>query len=242
MKKIVFILLFISGGQHLFAQTIKDLIKQKTKLLTQQSTTDNSGNEIANALKQALTIGAEKGSAALAQPDGFFKNAALKILLPPEAQKIESTLRSVGMNKQVDEAILSINRAAEDACKTAAPIFVSAIKEMTVTDAVNILKGADTAATSYLKRTTTAPLTSSFKPIIESSLQKTDATKHWNTLVSAYNKFSLRKLNPSLSDYVTQKALDGIYTQIAAEEKNIRQNPAARATDLLKKVFGGINR
>ncbi len=197
-----------------------------------------ANNEIANALKQALTIGAEKGAAELSKPDGFFKNAALKILLPPEAQKIESTLRSVGMGKQVDEAILSINRAAEDACKTAAPIFVSAIKDLTVTDAVNILKGNDTAATSYLKGTTTTPLTSAFKPIIEASLQKTDATKHWATLVSAYNKFSFRKLNPSLSDYVTQKALDGIYTQIATEEKSIRQNPAARATDLLKKVFG----
>lgn len=241
MKKILFILLFTSVGQTLFAQTLKDLIKQKTKQLTQQSTTANNGNEVANAIKQALTIGAEKGSAALSKPDGFFKNAALKILLPPEAQKIESTLRSVGMGKQVDDAILSINRAAEDACKTAAPIFVSAIKDLTVTDAVNILKGADTAATTYLKTATTAPLTNAFKPIIESSLQKTEATKHWSTLVNAYNKFSFRKLNPSLSDYVTEKALMGIYAQIALEEKNIRQNPAARATDLLKKVFGANN-
>lgn len=217
MKKIVFILLFTAALSSSFAQ---------------------ANNEIANALKQALIIGAEKGVAELAKPDGFFKNAALKILLPPEAQKIESTLRSVGMGKQVDEAILSINRAAEDACKTAAPIFVSAIKDLTVTDAVNILKGNDTAATSYLKGATTTPLTSAFKPIIEKSLQKTDATKHWTTLVSAYNKFSFKKLNPSLSDYVTEKALDGIYTQIASEEKNIRQNPVARGTDLLKKVFG----
>lgn len=217
MKKIVFLLLLMIGTTQLFAQV---------------------NNEIANALKQALTIGAEKGSAVLAQPDGFFKNAALKILLPPEAQKIESTLRSVGMGKQVDEAILSINRAAEDACKTAAPIFVSAIKDLTVTDAAMLLKGSDTAATSYLRSSTTIPLTNAFKPIIESSLQKTEATKQWSTLVNAYNKFSLRKLNPSLSDYVTQKALSGIYSQIALEEKNIRQNPAARATDLLKNVFG----
>lgn len=237
MKKILFFLLFTTVGTTLFAQSLKDLIQQKTKLLNKQTNADNSSNEIANALKQALTIGAEKGTAALAQPDGFFKNAALKILLPPEAKKIESTLRSVGMGKQVDEAILSINRAAEDACKTAAPIFVSAIKDLTVTDAVNILRGADTAATAYLKTSTKAPLTNAFKPIIETSLQKTEATKHWSTLVNAYNKFSLRKLNPSLSDYVTEKALTGIYSQIALEEKNIRQNPAARATDLLKKVF-----
>lgn len=194
--------------------------------------------DIAAGLKEALTIGATKGAAALSATDGFFKNAALKILLPPEAAKIERTLRSVGMGRQVDQAILSINRAAEDACKTAAPIFVNAIKQMTVTDAIGILKGADTAATSYLKRTTSAPLTSAFKPVIDSSLQKTNATKHWTSLVNAYNKFSLQKINPSLSDYVTEKALTGIYSQIALEEKNIRQNPAARATDLLKKVFG----
>lgn len=194
--------------------------------------------DIAAGLKEALTIGATKGAAALSATDGFFKNAALKILLPPEAAKIERTLRSVGMGRQVDQAILSINRAAEDACKTAAPIFVNAIKQMTVTDAIGILKGADTAATSYLKRTTSTPLTSAFKPVIDSSLQKTDATKHWTSLVNAYNKFSLQKINPSLSDYVTEKALTGIYSQIALEEKNIRQNPAARATDLLKKVFG----
>lgn len=194
--------------------------------------------DIAAGLKEALTIGATKGAAALSATDGFFKNAALKILLPPEAAKIERTLRSVGMGRQVDQAILSINRAAEDACKTAAPIFVNAIKQMTVTDAIGILKGADTAATSYLKRATSTPLTSAFKPVIDSSLQKTDATRHWTSLVNAYNKFSLQKINPSLSDYVTEKALTGIYSQIALEEKNIRQNPAARATDLLKKVFG----
>ncbi len=231
-------MLFTAGISSSFAQSLKDLIKQKTTQFNKSSSNGSTNNEIANALKQALTIGAEKGAAELAKPDGFFKNAALKILLPPEAQKIESTLRSVGMGKQVDEAILSINRAAEDACKTAAPIFVTAIKDLTVTDAVNILKGNDTAATSYLKGATTTPLTNAFKPIIESSLQKTNATKHWSTLVTAYNKFSLRKLNPALSDYVTEKALSGIYTQIALEEKNIRQNPAARATDLLKKVFG----
>lgn len=198
----------------------------------------NAQADIAAGLKEALTIGATKGAAALSATDGFFKNAALKILLPPEAAKIEKTLRSVGMGKQVDQAILSINRAAEDACKTAAPIFINAIQQMTVTDAIGILKGADTAATAYLKRTTSAPLNSAFKPVIDSSLQKTDATKHWTSLVNAYNKFSFQKLNPSLSDYVTEKALSGIYSQIALEEKNIRQHPAARATDLLKKVFG----
>lgn len=213
---------------------LKDILGGGSATATQLST-----NEIANGLKEALTIGAEKGSALLSAKDGFFANAALKILLPPEAQKIETTLRKLGMGKLVDDAVLSMNRAAEDACKSAAPIFVGAIKEMTLTDAIGILKGSDTAATSYLKQKTTTPLTAAFRPVIESSLQKTDATKYWNTLVTTYNKFSFKKVNPDLAGYVTEKSLGGIYHQIAIEEKDIRKNPVARTTDLLKKVFGG---
>lgn len=198
-----------------------------------------STNEIANGLKEALTIGAQKGSSLLSAKDGFFANAALKILLPPEAQKIESTLRKIGMGKLVDDAVLSMNRAAEDACKSAAPIFVGAIKEMTLTDVLGILKGSDTSATAYLQQKTTAPLTTAFRPVIDSSLKKTNATKYWNTLVTTYNKFSLKKVNPDLAGYVTEKSLSGIYKQIAVEEKDIRKNPVARTTDLLKKVFGG---
>lgn len=161
----------------------------------------------------------------------------INILLPPEATKIENTLRQLGMGKQVDEAIVSMNRAAEDACKTAAPIFISAIKEMTLTDAVTILKGSDTAATSYLKEKTTAPLTTAFRPVIEGALEKTNATKHWNSLVTAYNRFSLKKINPDLAGYVTERTMQGVYQEIAAEEQNIRKNPAARTTALLKSVF-----
>lgn len=212
---------------------LKDILGGGSGAATQLST-----NEIANGLKEALTIGAEKGSALLAAKDGFFANAALKILLPPEAQKIETTLRKLGMGKLVDDAVLSMNRAAEDACKSAAPIFVGAIKEMSLTDAISILKGSDTAATAYLKQKTTTPLTTAFRPVIESSLQKTNATKYWNTLVTTYNKFSFKKVNPDLAGYVTEKSLGGIYHQIAVEEKDIRKNPVARTTDLLKKVFG----
>ncbi len=194
--------------------------------------------DIANGLKEALTKGAINGTNLLSKPDGFFANAAVKILLPPEAKKIESTLRNLGMGKQVDDAILSMNRAAEDACKNATPIFTNAIKQMTVTDAIGILKGSDTSATAYLQQKTATDLTASFRPVIEKSLESTDATKQWNSLVSTYNKFSLKKINPDLAGYVTEKSLNGIFTQIAFEEQNIRKNPVARTSDLLKKVFG----
>ena len=236
MKKIqilIGILLLISTVN---AQDINSLLK-KVGVKPQDSKSTSGNINIAEGLKEALIIGAEKGATLLSQPDAFLGNAARKILLPPEATKIENTLRQLGMGKQVDEAIVSMNRAAEDACKTAAPIFISAIKEMTLTDAVTILKGSDTAATSYLKEKTTAPLTTAFRPVIEGALEKTNATKHWNSLVTAYNRFSLKKINPDLADYVTERTMQGVYQEIAAEEQNIRKNPAARTTALLKSVF-----
>lgn len=237
MKKIqilIGILLLISTVN---AQDINSLLK-KVGVKTQDSKSAPANANIAEGLKEALIIGAEKGATLLSQPDAFLGSAARKILLPPEATKIENTLRQLGMGKQVDEAIVSMNRAAEDACKTAAPIFVKAIKKMTLTDAVTILKGLDTAATGYLKEKTTTPLTAAFRPVIEGALEKTNATKHWNSLVTAYNRFSLKKINPDLAGYVTERTMQGVYQEIATEEQNIRKNPAARTTALLKSVFG----
>jgi hypothetical protein len=200
-----------------------------------------SSDEIVSGLKQALTLGAQKSAGQLSAVDGFFKDAAVKILLPEQAQKVEKTLRSLGMGKMVDDAILSINRAAEDAAKSAAPIFVDAIKNMSIQDAVGILRGPDTAATGYLKKTTTPPLTSAFRPVIDSSLKKTDATKYWKDLFETYNKLptTFNKVDPDLVSYVTQRAMSGIFYYVAAEEKKIRKDPAAQVTDVLKKVFGG---
>lgn len=208
------------------------------KIINTGSSTGLSSDQIAAGLKEALSIGAQNGSQRLSAVDGFFKDAAVKILLPAEAQKVEKTLRNLGMNKLVDDAILSMNRAAEDAAKSAAPIFVNAIKQMTISDALGILKGNDQAATSYLKDKTTNPLTEAFRPVIENSLKKVDATKYWNTLFTTYNKFSLNKVNPDLSAYVTEKALTGIFYQVGQEEQKIRKDPMARTTDLLKQVFG----
>jgi hypothetical protein len=195
-------------------------------------------DEIAKGLKEALQVGTTRGIDILSKPDGFFGNAAIKILMPPEAAKIEKSLRNLGFNQQVDDAILSMNRAAEDASKEAIPIFTKAIQEMSIDDAFGILKGSDDAATKYLQSKTVDSLTKKFRPSIEASLNKVNATKNWNSIVSQYNKFSFKKINPDLAAYVTERSLNGIYLQIAAEEAKIRKDPIARSSDLLKKLFG----
>ena len=199
-----------------------------------------SNDEIIAGLKEALSVGAKNSSGKLSAVDGFFANAAIKVLMPAEAKKVETTLRNAGMGQMVDDAILSMNRAAEEASKSAAPIFIDAIKQMSFQDALGILKGADTAATSYLKGKTISPLTSAFKPVIDEALQKTGATKHWKAVFETYNKLptTFKKINTDLSGYVTEKALTGLFYQVAIEEQQIRKNPAARVNDILKKVFG----
>ena len=194
--------------------------------------------EIGNGLKQALEIATGKSSDQLSAVNGFFGNAAVKILFPPEAQKAEKTLRSLGMGKLCDNVILSLNRAAEDAAKQAKPIFVDALKQMTLQDVSNILLGNKDAATQYFKRTTTTQLTAKFKPVIQGSLNKANATKYYTDAALAYNKVPfVKKLNPDISDYATQKAIEGLFVEIAKEELNIRSNLGARTTPLLQKVF-----
>jgi hypothetical protein len=198
-----------------------------------------SNEDIINGLKEALSTGTTNSTRILNKPDGFFANAAIKILMPDEAKKVESTLRNFGMSSVVDKAILSMNRAAEDAAGGVSAIFLDAIKKMTVTDGLNILQGGDFAATEFLKKMTTSELTLKMRPVIEASLKKVDATEHWNTVFSNYNKFSNKKVDTDLAAYVTAKALDGLFHSISLEEQKIRKDPAAQVTDLLKRVFGG---
>lgn len=194
--------------------------------------------DIVAGLKQALTVGTQNSTNRLSAVDGFFADAAIKVLMPPEAQKVESTLRNFGLGSLVDKAVLSMNRAAEDAAKSATPIFVDAIKQMTISDAIGILKGGDFAATNYFKQKTTLALTNAFKPVISKSLDKVNATKYWSDIFTAYNRFTTNPVNTDLSAYVTGKAIDGIFHEVSLEEQKIRKDPAARVTDLLKKVFG----
>jgi hypothetical protein len=241
MKKMLTVLFLAAGlvGTTQAQSLFKNLKKQVTGVGNNGSSL--SSDDIVAGLKQALTLGAQKSADKLSAVDGFFKDAAVKILLPPQAQNVEKTLRNLGMGKLVDDAILSMNRAAENASKSAAPIFVNAVKRMTVQDGLGILRGSDTAATGYLRKSTTPELTASFHPVIDSSLQKTGATKYWKTVFDTYNKLptTFKKVDPDLSSFVTQRAMDGIFYYVAQEEMKIRKDPAAQVTDLLKKVFGG---
>ncbi|MEP6583860.1 MAG: DUF4197 domain-containing protein [Ginsengibacter sp.] len=200
-----------------------------------------SNTEVVEGLKEALHVGTDSATFHLGLLNGFYGDDIIRIVMPPEAQKVEKTLRAVGLGKSVDNAILSMNRAAEDATKYVGNIFWNSIKQMTIQDAFGILRGDDHAATNYLKRTTTAQLTAAFKPIISKSLDYVDATKYWKDVFTAYNRLSSTPVNTDLTDYVTTKALDGLFYHIALREQKIRQDPAARVTDILKKVFANQN-
>ena len=219
------------------------LNKIKSNVEKAIESTEESGlteGEVAAGLKEAITRGVTVGVEKLSKADGYFKDPEIKIPLPQEAKDVEKSLRQMGQGKKVDEAIESLNRAAEDAAHTAKDIFVTAIKNMTLNDAMGILNGQDDAATQYLNKSTRSALVAKFEPIVQVSLDKVGATKHWNTIFTTYNKIPLvKKVNPNLSEYATNKAIDGLFVQIAKQELEIRKNPAARVTDLLKKVFGG---
>ncbi|NER15427.1 DUF4197 family protein [Leptobacterium flavescens] len=198
------------------------------------------GNEeIASGLRQALDLGIDRQVSKLTQKDGFFKNELVKILLPEELKKVDKTLRDVGLSKLADEGLKVLNRAAEDAVKEATPIFVDAVKGITFADAKNILLGDDNAATLYLENRTTQALYNKFHPVIENSFTKVGADQIWKNLITRYNNLPIvfNKVNPDLTDYVTTEALEGVFTMISVEEKQIRNKVSSRTTDLLRRVF-----
>ena len=198
-----------------------------------------SQDEVARGLKEALNKGIEKGVDKLSVKDGYFKDDQIKLLLPKEAQQVEAKLRKLGQGEKVDGTIESLNRAAEDAAGSAKELFVSAIKDLTLKDAMDILNGNGDAATVYLSNSTRSQLVEKFSPIIKASLAKVGATAQWAKLFNAYNKIPfVEKVNPDLVAYATDKAIEGLFIQVAKQELEIRKNPAARTTALLKKVFG----
>ena len=203
-----------------------------------QGTTGISQIEIGKGLKEALNNGISKQVSKLTATDGFFKNQAVKILLPEELQVVDKKLRQIGLSSLADEGLKVINRAAEDAVKEATPIFVDAVKQMTFNDAKNILMGNENSATTYLQNTTSTALYAKFNPMIKSSFTKVGADKVWSNIITKYNSIPLvKKVNPDLTDYTTNKAMEGVFKMIAVEEKDIRTNLASRSSDLLKKVF-----
>ncbi|HCY81813.1 MAG: hypothetical protein CMP05_04425 [Xanthomarina sp.] len=203
-----------------------------------ESTSTISNTEIAAGLRAALDQGIEKQVSKLTQTDGFYKNDLVKILLPEELQKVDKTLRDIGLGSLADEGLKVLNRAAEDAVATATPIFVNAVKDITFADAKTILLGNDDAATRYLAGKTEAALYTEFHPVINASFQKVGADQIWSNLINKYNAVPFTSnVNPDLTDYVTQEALKGVYKMIAVEEKEIRTKYTSRTTNLLKQVF-----
>ena len=197
-----------------------------------------SQEQIGNGLRQALDNGIKNQVSKLTSKDGFYRNQLVKIMLPEELQAVDKGLRKIGLGNLADEGIKVLNRAAEDAVKTATPIFVNAVKEITFNDAKNILLGDQNAATSYLQRKTNTALYNSFSPVIKNSFSKVGADKVWNNLISKYNSLPfVKKVNPDLTQYVTNQALKGVFTMIEVEEKGIREKVGLRNTALLKQVF-----
>lgn len=237
MKKLVFALLLLPLASHAQLGGLLDKAKSKVSEVT-GSSTGISNTDIASALKEALNQGVKEQVTKLTAEDGFYKNEMVKILLPEELQKVDKTLRSVGMGDLADKGLVVLNRAAEDAVKEATPIFVNAITSMSFTDAKNILMGDDRSATTYLENTTSTQLYQKFSPVVKTSLDKVGADEVWATIIEKYNSLPLTKdVNPNLTDYVTSKAMDGVFTMIAVEEKDIRTDLSSRTSDLLKEVF-----
>lgn len=197
-----------------------------------------SNTEIASGLRQALDLGIDKQVTKLTEEDGFYKNELVRITLPPELQKVDKTLRDVGLSSLADEGLKVLNRAAEDAVKEATPIFVKAVSEITFTDARNILLGNDNAATAYLSNKTEQELYNKFKPVITNSLDRVGANQVWTNIIDRYNALPLTStVNPDLPDYVTNESLEGVFTMISIEEQKIRNDLSSRSTQLLKRVF-----
>ncbi|MEI6882908.1 MAG: DUF4197 domain-containing protein [Bacteroidota bacterium] len=228
----VFCLFVVHPGIQ--AQFLQDAMK-----IVNQGSTGLSEQDAVSGIREALAKGTADAVAMVSKPDGYFMNPQIKIPFPEEARSIEAKLRSIGFGAKVDELILTINRAAEDASKSAQPIFIAAIRGMNISDALDIVKGKNDAATQYLAKTTTPELRKKFSPVIKASLDKVDATRLWEEVITVYNQIPfVTRQNPDLAAYVTDKAISGMFTMIAKEEMKIRQDPAARSTEILKKVFG----
>ncbi|MBG14909.1 MAG: hypothetical protein CL853_00995 [Crocinitomicaceae bacterium] len=246
-------LLFLSSFCLLLSNCSSQINLNKiTKTVTEQVLDNGSGStsnplsneEVITGLKEALTVGIENGSSKASKLDGFLKNEKIRLPFPEDAQKVKEKALQLGLDKKVKEFETTLNRAAEEAAKEAAPIFISAIKEMSIGDGFEILKGADNAATNYLKYKTSSKLKVAFSPKVENAINKVNLTKYWEPLTSAYNSASFltgsQEINTDLNEYITNKAIEGLFQLVQEEELKIRKDPIARVTDILKKVFGSL--
>ncbi|MBN8694470.1 MAG: DUF4197 domain-containing protein [Bacteroidetes bacterium] len=253
MKKILIVLNVMFATALVNAQTLGDLWNQNKGTIvntatqaaqavingTNSNTPSLTNEEIIKGLREALTVGTNSSTASASKADGYLKNTRLFIPWPEEAKDMKERLTKLGMKKQIADFETSLNRAAEEAAKKAAPVFIDAITKMSISDGMAILNGNDTAATNFLRKTSYAPLYDQFLPVVKEAIAKVNVTKYWNPLVTKYNKLpGVKKQNPNLDDYVTKKAANGLFVLIADEEAKIRKDPMARVTDILKKVFG----
>lgn len=225
-----FLALLASCTAQQFPKSLKDLTTIGSEL---------SSGEVEEGLRAALEKGVKVATEKVSNEGGYLNDVQIRIPFPPEMQKVETRLRGMGMDALVDDFIETLNHGAEEAAKEAKPIFLNAIRQMTIQDAVNILRGDNDEATQYLKRTTTAQLTEKFQPVIQAALEKTGATRYYSNIVTTYNSIPFtQKVNPNLDEYATELAIDGLFVKIAEEEEKIRLNPAARTSEILRKVFG----
>lgn len=226
---LLFLFLAASCTTQQVNQTLGDILGEDPTL---------SSEEVAQGLKQALVKGISKGAEQASQEGGYYQNPRLRIPFPEDAQRVEEKLRQLGLGSEVDKFILTLNRGAEEAADEAKPIFIDAIRSMSIRDAWDILRGEEDAATQYLRRTTSDQLRAKFEPVISQSLDQVNATRYYSDIVSTYNRIpGVNRVNPDLVDYATDRALDGLFLLVAEEEKNIRENPVARTTELLRRVF-----
>ncbi len=210
-----------------------------TELLESDQVRPLTESEVVSGLKEALEVGASRAANTASEPGGFLENADLFIVFPPEARRVENTLRDLGFNSLVDDFVTTLNRAAEDAASRAAPVFRAAVREMTIQDGFEILRGEPNAATEYLRRTTSDELKNLFRPVIEEAMEKTLATRYWNDIVTQYNRIPfVQPVETNLTDYTTSRATDGLFMLLEEEEKAIRKDPIKRTTDILRRVFG----
>jgi hypothetical protein len=251
MKKIAYLsILFLGFSVYSYGQFNLGKALHNAENKVDSSVSGKSGGggaglskeDIANGLKEALKVGSNNAGSSASKVDGYLKDSLIKIPFPPDAEKVRKTAVDLGQQKQVDDFVVSMNRAAEQAAIKAAPIFVDAITSMTIDDGLSILKGNDDAATQYMKNKTSQQLHDTFFPIVKAATESVNVTKYWTPLADNYNKIPfVTKVNPDLNEYVTQAALKGLFILLAQEELKIRKNPVARVSDILKKVFSTLD-
>jgi len=228
----------LADAQSKFIKNVTNTVQNATGGAGNNGSTGLSNTEITNGLREALNVSTNNATGSASKINGFLNNPLIKIPFPPEVKIVETKARQFGMESQVNRFVSTMNKAAEEASKQAAPVIINAIKGMTITDGLTILQGGDNAATNFLQNRTSAELTSKFSPIVKAAMNKVELTKFWNPIINAYNRIpGVSRKNPNLEQYVTQKALEGLFKLIAQEETKIRKDPASRVTDILRRVF-----